>query len=288
MDRDAIVLTLDLAPGASGYTQRVAGFELWCDRPLGPSARPAARPRLDVTSPCEEETVVFDGLALDGGHLRRVVAAIDGAGERRVEFDDGESFRVAADGGSVRRWRAPAVGDDAGRTLERALGAPLALALAARGVHLLHASALALGDAAVALTAESGVGKSTLAASADPDGAWRRIADDLLPVRLGLDPRALPHFPQLKLAPAEEYPASAPLAVRLAAVVELDRGPEDGPLALERLDPAAAALVLARATAAALLFDASLLGAHLAACAASAGHLTVARLHYPSGRSHLP
>jgi hypothetical protein len=178
----------------------------------------------------------------------------------------------------------------------RALGPPLAIALAARGIHLLHASAVRTTRGVVAFCAESGEGKSTLAAAAahHPDLGLARVADDQLPVRLGERPEALPHFPQLKLPVAEWYRAAEPPVLPLVALVGLSPPPpvaagDAAPRAeLTRLEPAAVALMLARATVAARLFDADLLAEHFDACGrTAAGGLAGYRLCYPRRFDHL-
>ena len=286
------MIALRLAPdeGDEGFVQPLAADELWTAAAVAAGARPARRPpaaRAPDAAPGEWR-LVYDGPGIDLGHPRRVVARVAASGERLVEFDDGELYWIAADGGAIERVASG--GGAAAAVRERALGAPLALALAARGVHLLHASAVVARGGVIALAAGSGVGKSTLAAAANrlPALAARRVADDVLPVRLAGEPLALPHFPQLKLAAAEAYPSAAPASVPLAALVELDRGEPGGPPPrLERLSPAAAALALARATVAARLFDPALLASHLEACAAAASRLPVARLTYPGGDDRL-
>ena len=184
-------------------------------------------------------------------------------------------------------------------SLERALGAPLALALALRGVHLLHASAVVRRAAsreqappggALAFTAASGAGKSTLASAAHRRRtlAWERIADDQLPVRLDSPAAALPHFPQLKLEAEEGYPVNAPAARPLDALFEIEHAAEIERIELERLAPTAACLALARATVAAKLFDTALLEHHFECCGTAAATLPVYRLRYPSGIERLP
>ena len=228
--------------------------------------------------------MVYDGLGLTLGTTQRVTAEIGETGQRRVTFEDGQRYVVAADGSAIVCDPTPAAAA-VEATVERALGGPIALALAAGGIFLLHASALASDRGVVALTAASGGGKSTLAEVAATTGAggWRRVADDILPVRLDDRSRALPHFPQLKLDLLAAYPADAPVSRRLAAVVELHREDEGSMLQLETLSPASAVLALARATVAARLFPPELLGLHLAACGKAASTLTVARLRYPEG-----
>ncbi len=100
--------------------------------------------------------------------------------------------------------------------------------------------------------------------------------------------RALPHFPQLKLAAAENYPASAPPTLALESLVEIEHSPGIRAVAIERLGPAAACLALARATVAAKLFDPALLERHFELCAAAGERLPVYRLRFPSGLDRLP
>jgi len=285
-----IVLDLDSGRGGAGFVRRLADTELWTAAPLGPAPRPSPRPARSPLVLDARWTTVYDGVGLDLGALRHVVAELGEGGQRRVAYESGERFVVGADGATILLEPGPGGERPAvGASLERGLGAPLALALAGRGVHLLHASAIAGPKGVVALTADSGVGKSTFAAAVAALGpVWSRVADDQLSVRLAAEPLALPHFPQLKLDPAAEVPAESPAALPLVALVELERKDADARVVLERASPAAAALALARATTAARLFDPELLTLHLAACAAAAPALAVARLRYPSGRERLP
>lgn len=282
----ALELTEENAP-RQGYLQRLAGGELWSAAPLGAEARPSPRPEREIVID-REWMPIHDGVGLDRGELRRVVSWCSAAGQRRLDFADGESFVVDADGAWIARVAGAGEREEGTATVERALGAPLAFALAARGVHLLHASALAGDSGVIAFTAPSGVGKSTLAAHAErlSRGAWRRIADDVLPVRLGAA-EALPHLPQPKLAATAQYPAGDPLQLPLRALVELERRPESAAVEVVRLDPAASALALAGATVAARWFDRTLLAEHLTACATGADRVPVARLAYPSGVERL-
>ncbi len=297
-DRDRpIVLLLDDATD-SGWMQPFAGGRLWSGQPIGLGAVRAPRPPLaSATSPAPAAwSVIYDGPGLVDGGLYRLRSFLSAEGERRVDFEDGESFLIGAAGDLVeRRGSGPANA----RSAERALGAPMALALALRGVHLLHASAVArlsadgVPGSAIAFTAVSGAGKSTLAAAAMPTaGAGRdtfvRIADDQLPVRLGSQPETLPHFPQLKLPPTAGYPATAPFRLAFERLVEIEHAADVRAIAIERLSPAAACLALARATVAAKLFDPDLLQRHFEACAAAGRELPVHRLRFPTGLEHLP
>lgn len=279
-------IVLDLGSGGDGWIQRLADLELWCDRPLPADSRPAARPEI-ASAPADPDRgeLVYDGPGSVTGRLERVRAWRSPAGFRTVEFERGEGFRVFPGGGRIET-SAPVASDDA-RSLELALGAPLALALAIRGVHLLHASAIVAGGAVVAFTGPSGAGKSTLAAAAARSKRWRRVADDILPVRLAEASRALPAFPQLKLAPAEGWPAGGEPALPLAALVEIEHAQGVGSPRLVRFHGGEAVRALVAATVAARLFDEVLLASHLERSGRAAGSLWVGRLRFESGEHGL-
>ncbi len=293
-----ILLLLDEDPAKAGWIQPFAGGRLWSERPLAEEAVRALRPsgRTAATAAPAAWSVIYDGPGLVDGGLYRLRSLLSSRGERRVDFEDGESFLVDAAGGLVQRHGS---GPANARSEERALGAPMALALALRGIHLLHASAVARLSAngelggAIAFTAMSGAGKSTLAAATlrrPPSGrdTLVRIADDQLPVRLEALPGALPHFPQLKLPLTAAYPETAPARLAFERLVEIEHTPALRALEIERLSPAAACLALARATVAAKLFDSELLQRHFEACATAGHALAVHRLRFPTGLEHLP
>ena len=282
-------ITLELAGTGDGYGQRVADQWLWSDVPMAPGGRLTAPLPGGPVRPAGRWRLVFRGAGTVEGRAQQVAAWRNARGDRRIDYADGERFWIA--GGGERIVRLPPRGAPAGdRLLERALGAPLALALAARGVHLLHAAAVAAGgDALVAITGASGAGKSTLAAAAagHPDLGLERVADDILPVRLGAAPAALPHFPQLKLAPAQQYPREAPTPLRLAALVEIDHSAACRRAELTPTSAAGTLLALVRSTVAARLFDAESIRAHFDGCAEASRVLPALRLRYPSGDAGL-
>lgn len=290
-----IVVQLDRESGDHGFLQRLAGENVWCDLPLTHDAAAA-----DLHSPPHPVrdaawTPIYDGPGLLAGGVERIRSERGDLGGYRVTHQDGETFLVAADGGTIRRHAASAGGaggsDDFAFThITRALGAPLALALALRDIYLLHASGLAGNDGSViALTAESGGGKSTLAAAAaaSPELGLSRVADDQLPVRLGRAPAALPHFPQLKLPPDAQYPAGQAAVVGFRALVELEVDAACAAPALARESPPSAIQSLVRATVAAKLFDRELLARHFNACASAALTLPVYRLRTPQDLDRL-
>lgn len=289
MGGEGPAVVLDLGLGGDGFVQTVAGESLWCDLALAPEAGPAPRPALERIREGETGVLHYEGPGVVAGRIERVRAGSRPEGIRFVEFESGDRFVVAADGGWIARTEGSPAATSAERRLELAVGAPLALALALRGTHLLHASAVAGPVGVVALAGESGVGKSTLAAAAAarPELGLARVADDILPVRLGAEPLSLPHFPQLKLASEAGYPATEATRAPLVAVLTLERRAEASPLELERLEGAAALAALIRAGVAVRLFDAELLAPHLEACARAAAVLPVLQLRFPSGERGL-
>ena len=81
------------------------------------------------------------------------------------------------------------------------LGPVMAALLRRRGLLVLHASAVALDNGAVAFLGDSGWGKSTLAGAFQKQG-YPFLADDVLAIQMDTEqPVVLPSFPQAKLWP---------------------------------------------------------------------------------------
>jgi hypothetical protein len=165
---------------------------------------------------------------------------------------------------------------------EALLGPAFALALARRGVFLLHASAVVLQDrGVVGFLGESGAGKSTLARLLVEAGEGVALAaDDLLAILSGPeDAMALPHFPQLKLGTAA---MSAIMALEprypLLGLYEIASAEAVG---TEALPAVSAAALLLRHTIAGRLFASDLLAAQLDFAAGLAGRVPVGRLRVP-------
>lgn len=241
--------------------------------------RPEAGDRPDPPAGTPER--VFDGEGWVGGELLRV----------ETRHRDGRySLRVAGTGllhVSAREIECVSLeaGARDGPLTATLLGPALVLALALRGVFCLHAAAVARGGRAVAFLGASGHGKSTLAAGLDRSGAWRRIADDVLPVAFSADrPWALPAFPQLKL-PARLQTAdrdswAQPLAA--AHVLEpVDGGHAGARVGLETFAPSSATVSLCAHTVGSRLFASDLRARHLAHCGHLAASMAVGRLIYP-------
>lgn len=93
-------------------------------------------------------------------------------------------FEISADRRSVRAWRDPRCDPEMLGIF--VAGNLLATVLALRGETVLHASAVEIGGSALAFVADSGVGKSTLAALACARGA-RFVTDDVLRIHEASD-----------------------------------------------------------------------------------------------------
>lgn len=293
-DDEAPAIVLALSDARAGWIQRLADLELWSDRPWLPNARSAPRPAsVPPAAAGELGALVYDGPGSVGGRLERVRGWLDAGGFRTVEFERGERFRVSPRGERIEQLggvEAPSTPEAELRRLELAVGAPLALALALHEIVLLHAAALERAGAVLALVGPSGAGKSTLAAAGARRRGWRRAADDILPVRADRLAAALPAYPQLKLTPAEAWPAEAPIRLPLTALIELDRfdaAAAPAPVELVRVDPARGAETWIRATVAARLFDETLLRWHFDRVTRAAARVPVWRLRYPNGRDGL-
>lgn len=108
---------------------------------------------------------------------------------------------IAGDGRTV--WCSPPLGDD-WRWQRPLYAQALPLAAELQGLHLLHASAVCIGDAAVALIAPSGTGKSTLAANLVARG-HDFLTDDLLAVSRSTLELTAHAGPRLLALAADDY-----------------------------------------------------------------------------------
>lgn len=114
-----------------------------------------------------------------------------------VRFPGMADFEVSADGKTAQAWPAP--GTAAATVHHLYLNQVLPLALSRQGRLVLHASAVEIDGQAVAFMAESGRGKSTLAASFAAN-CGRFLTDDGLQVQwLQGEPFAVPSHPSVRL-----------------------------------------------------------------------------------------
>lgn len=212
----------------------------------------------------------------------RVAVQPQAPGRHRLALGPFGDFAVDLVTNTVNVYRLP----DAGIAITEVLQGPVLLhALATRGIYALHASAFQLPDGRVlAFSADSGTGKSSLAARARAHG-WIRVADDLLALRFdheGL--MALPGLHQPKLAPPDQPAVDLPERLPLDGLCALRR--VDGPAALLPLDPGAALQLLLTSTVATRVYGADSLAAHLRFAARAADQvrerqLCAATLHLP-------
>lgn len=189
------------------------------------------------------------------------------------------------------------------------LGPALAALLQQQGLLVLHASAVAIDDGAVAFLGAKGWGKSTLAGALYSLG-YGIAADDVTAVHMGRGrPMVLPAFPQLKVWPdtaaslgsvAEELPQLYSGAVKLAQRV--DRGFPQAPLPLkciyvlaqgktnkiEPLAPGKAFLELVRHSYWAELLQARGASAHFLQCASITKSTRIRYLTIPRSLALLP
>jgi hypothetical protein len=173
------------------------------------------------------------------------------AGQHWIHLPALASFRLGTDGAQVEVFAHPS--SDPRRVHETFEDFVLPLALQARGVEVLHASAVRTPSGIVAFCADSTAGKSTIAYGLDRRGypAW---ADDWVAlVRADRAVQSLPQRCRLQLRPASaSYYGLGPGrvtfapervqddAMRLAAVCALRREPWDGrgDISVERLSSA--------------------------------------------------
>jgi hypothetical protein len=207
-----------------------------------------------------------------------------------MEVTGGRDFYIRSDGKEIL-WASQG---QAGRILNETdrqilLGPVLVLALALRGTWSLHASAALFKENLIVFLGESGQGKSTLAASLANETNWRLVADDILPVSLGLGRvTAWPRFPQLKLPvqaqPGPGMPENLPIN---KVCVLMEAGLDEVP-ALQRQPAGQSVQAFLGHTAGTRLFSPELLAKHLAFCSLAAGQVPVYGLAYPRRREVLP
>lgn len=114
-----------------------------------------------------------------------------------LRFPDLADFLISQDGRQVTCFPAPEVTEDTSRHLF--LNQVLPLALAKQGKLVLHASAVEIGNYAVAFMGESGRGKSTLAASFATNGFPFLTDDGLLLAPAASGYQVLPSHPSIRL-----------------------------------------------------------------------------------------
>jgi hypothetical protein len=170
--------------------------------PIGPCVNPDTRiwflraPALPAGTP---EEPYYRSPFLEQGQPALTVWSLDRGAFLRWRYSDGTEFVVARSGSDVWvSWASSSTLEDAVTYL---LGPIASLVLRLRGVTSLHASAVAIGDRAIALLGPPHCGKSTTAAMFGRMG-YPVLTDDVAPLvaRNGAI-RVEPTYPQLRLWP---------------------------------------------------------------------------------------
>jgi hypothetical protein len=238
--------------------------------------------RKALTLPTSLESV-FDGEAQVGNRSCRV-RSLTGPDGEYLEISGAGRFVIPRGGACIDLDPEPGAEGEA--VTEALLGPAFALALARRGIFVLHASAVVLrGHGVLGFLGDSGAGKSTLARllTAAEDGI-ALAADDLLAVALTAErAEVVPHVPQLKLGPAAMAAIeSLPPRIPLLGLYALAPAPPAAPVETgEPLPPAEAAALLIHHTIASILFPEDLLAAHFGFVADLAVRVPLRRLAVP-------
>lgn len=189
---------------------RLYGLHAEADRPVpGLAPEPPADPidlriwmgaaPADAFPPGTTEEPWYVSPRLTAADEPTVVVHRRADGAFRLRYADGCEYHVDAAGTRVAcAWPAHFTVEDAATYL---LGPVLGLVLRLRGVPALHASAVEVGGAALALVGGAGAGKSTTAAALAARG-HAVVADDVLALR-GTESAVLaqPAYPHLRLWP---------------------------------------------------------------------------------------
>lgn len=133
-----------------------------------------------------------------------------------LRFPELADFEMSADGQTICCWPMPEI--SAGTIEHLYLNQVLPLALGQQGKLVFHASAVEIGEGAIAFMGPSGRGKSTLATSFATNG-FRFLTDD----GLALEPRdghyhVLPSHPSIRLWQDSEQALISPNAIKAPAV----------------------------------------------------------------------
>jgi hypothetical protein len=138
-----------------------------------------------------------------------------------LRFPQMADFDVARDGKTVRAW--PAAGLSSGTLEHLWLNQVLPLALTLQGRLVLHGSAVSIDGRGVAFLGNSGMGKSTLAASFAVCGTHFLTDDGLLLGEDGGWPTVVPSHPSVRLWQDSEEALLPPGSARAPAVCFTDK-----------------------------------------------------------------
>ncbi|MEA2329278.1 MAG: hypothetical protein QOE68_4237 [Thermoanaerobaculia bacterium] len=182
-----------------GFDQRLFGLRVRSTHPI-PFALSSGEGPPDVIATFGSLPEWLVGTAIEPSLLERDESpyALSRAGESYV-LDYVDGTRIVVTRGAIwMTWRDPLNFDDACTYL---VGPAFALLLRLRGAACVHASAISIGDRAIAIVGPSGSGKSTIAAALVLRGAML-IAEDVLPLTMrGGRILAVPAYAGIRLWP---------------------------------------------------------------------------------------
>jgi hypothetical protein len=308
MPASSVVSTSDLAAETDVGPAYVFGLRVDSELPLRALPIGGNKPGRSVELRCAERTMLERDWPKDG-----VVSLIDrrtpaGRLVMSVDLHSESGYRIAAPGYGMHvvsadgRSIASAVAAVAPWRWQRLLFAQvLPLAATLQGLELFHASAVALGDRAVAFVATSGTGKSSLAVHLVARGA-RYVADDVVAVEAASDSAFVHPGPAVASVHRSELRSLGPGADDVGVVIgrsdklQLEVEPVAGPRRLEAVyflerlragefaideSPAPDPRLLLASTFISYLTSADFLLGHLDACARIAGAARVFHVKVP-------
>ena len=203
-------------------TCSVYGLGLHVDQPIAGLAGLPPASEIDVRvslGPPPEEPDFANGTAEDcyvsadldehGVSALRVARL---PGSKRFRFDYGDGTVVVVDSQGSNVWASSAPNATLEDTATYILGPILGFVLRLRGITCLHASAVAIGERAIALVGPSGAGKSSTAAAFARRG-HSVLADDLVALRVDANSYTVqPAYPRLRLWPESVEATTNPRA----------------------------------------------------------------------------
>ncbi len=270
-------------PGSPKHPKayRVAGQEVVAERSLAwlePFAQPGRAKDLPPRSQAEVDAaeqgaLIFDGEAFLARRLRQLTCHhfrwgflfdVEGLGSFRfVEAESSLEVQSSVPGAEPELLE------------EVLLGPLLALALARRGIFLLHAAACELEGKVFLLLGESGAGKSTLAARLGGKLADDQAAIDAETLEL------LPDFPQPKMESEDQELLSRVGRKSITGILLIEKANPQSAPELHPLSPLAGAAGILSHTTASRCFDPPLLRSHLDFASDLVAEVSVQRLVYP-------
>lgn len=190
----------------------IYGLRLECDSPISglipQKAQESVAPRISVRlGACDSEEIIraegdealwyTSDIADEQGNPALRIWKQNGTGDYRIHYSHGLEFWVNREASSISVARGAEA--NISEATEFLLGPVLGIVLRLRGLTCLHASAVAIGDEAIAFAGSAGAGKSTTAALF-VQGGHAALADDIVPLREYVNSfEVLPGYPCLNL-----------------------------------------------------------------------------------------